>query len=301
MMKTLFQRLLCRSGLVGVALASGVLVASASHSWGPYHWARTGNPFSLPIGDNTTTLDWQMTLGQVVSDWATLEGNNVSTTGATTTPYSTEVVTPVKVTGVAGSKCRAVQGTTQVCNKSYGKNGWLGLATIYISSNHITQGLAKMNDTYLSASGGKYNTVHERRHVMCQEVAHTFGLNHQSTNGDSLYTCMDYFSNTGANANSSKSTIPNYHDYEELSQVYNHTDSTTTVSDSAVGPAKGRPQEDDDNPRNWGRLLHQSQDGRSAVYEQDLGLGNKIIRHVLWTDETTAKCTGCDHRFHDVE
>jgi hypothetical protein len=29
--------------------------ASANHSWGSYHWARTSNPFNLKLGDNVSS------------------------------------------------------------------------------------------------------------------------------------------------------------------------------------------------------------------------------------------------------
>ena len=43
-----------------VAMASlvGALPASANHSWGNYHWARTANPFTVKLGDNLTG-DWK--------------------------------------------------------------------------------------------------------------------------------------------------------------------------------------------------------------------------------------------------
>ncbi|HEX9422207.1 MAG TPA: hypothetical protein VF899_03135 [Pyrinomonadaceae bacterium] len=77
-----------------------------------------------------------------------------------------------------------------------------------------------MNDTYFNTS--TYNNPNEKLHVMCQEIGHTFGLDHQSTSAASLNTCMDYFSNTGTNANSTLSTHPNTHDYDELVTIYTH-------------------------------------------------------------------------------
>ena len=45
-----------------------------------------------------------------------------------------------------------VTGKMKVCNANYGYNGyngWAGLASINVNSNgHITQGTAKMNDSY---------------------------------------------------------------------------------------------------------------------------------------------------------
>ena len=188
-----------------------------------------------------------------------------------------------------------VAGTTQVCNGSYGNNGWLGLASIYITGGtHITQGSAKMNDTYFDTA--TYNNPNERLHVMCQEVAHTFGLDHQSTDGSSQNTCMDYFSNTGAtNAGSTLSTKPNAHDFDELNIIYQHLDSTTTVAAMAALAASVSDVTDDKN--SWGHLIRQSANGRSSIYERFNGDGSKTLTHVYWTLEAASNCPGCDHRY----
>ncbi|MEO5894974.1 MAG: hypothetical protein ABIS06_04685 [Vicinamibacterales bacterium] len=61
-------------------------------------------------------------------------------------------------------RCAMVGGTTQVCNDTYGRNGWLGLASINITGGvHITQGSAKMNDTYFNTS--TYNNLNEKKPV----------------------------------------------------------------------------------------------------------------------------------------
>jgi hypothetical protein len=115
---------------------------------------------------------------------------------------------------------------------------------------------------------------------------------------------MDYYSNTGVNATNTQSTIPNYHDYEQLSKIYNgHVDKSTTVATiaSALATQADANPSDDDNQRQWGRLLSQSKNGRSSVYEQTLENGIQIVRHVFWTEETAAKCQACDHRFHDKD
>jgi len=150
--------------LAVVSLIAGSTPASANHSWSTYHWARTSNPFTLQLGNNMSSL-WPSYLGQTSTDW-----------NANTTAFPTVLTTAV-VAGTSGGNCRAVAGTTQVCNKNYGFNGWLGLASIWISGGHITQGTAKMNDSYFGLS--TYNNPNEKQHVVCQEVAHTFGLAHQ--------------------------------------------------------------------------------------------------------------------------
>ena len=261
-------------------------VAHADHAWGNYHWARTASPFTLKLGDNMSG-SWKSYLAQTSSDW-----NSPELVGVGNSPILTAVAA-----GSAGRRCRAVAGTSQVCNGSYGKNGWLGLATIRISGDHITQGSAKMNDTYFSAS--PYNNPNEKLHVVCQEIAHTFGLDHQSEDGSSQNSCMDYFSNTGADAGSTLSTKPNAHDFDELNLIYAHLDSTTTLAASATQPSASNGVHHDD-PKSWGIHRSQSANGRSSIYEMDHGNGNKTITHVLWTRETAARCPSCDHRYdHD--
>ena len=187
-----------------------------------------------------------------------------------------------------------VAGTTQVCNGTYGNNGWLGLASIYVTGGvHITQGSAKVNDTYFNTS--TYNNPNEREHVMCQEVAHTFGLDHQSTDGSSQNTCMDYFSNTGPNATSTLSTKPNAHDFAELNSIYAHLDSTTTVA-ALTSPAASSSDVTDD-PNSWGQLMSQSRDGRSSKYEKVNRDGSLTLTHVYWTLEAAVECPSCDHRY----
>ena len=266
-----------------VALVLFVNVASATHSWGGYHWARSTPQFTLQLGNNLSA-GWQTQLSKASSDW-----NSPQLFGASSTPLLTAIVA-----GQSNRNCRMVAGTTQVCDAAYGYNGWLGLASINVTSGlHITRGSAKMNDTYFNTS--TYNNPNEREHVMCQEVAHTFGLDHQSTDGSSLNTCMDYFSNTGANATSTLSTTPNSHDFEELNIIYAHLDTTTTVAQK-TSKSSGADVDITDDPNSWGMLVSQSNNGRSSIYERYNPDGSKTVTHVYWTVEEAAKCPSCDHR-----
>lgn len=259
--------------------ASMVNRKPANHSWGNYHWATTALPATLKVGDCLTSADWKNQLDLTNADW-----NNPAAFGATSTP-----ILLTKMACAPTKKCTMVKGTTQVCNGNYGKNGWLGLASINISGDHITQGTAKMNDSYFSTA--KYNNPNERRHVMCQEIAHTFGLGHQSEDGSSQDSCMDYFSNTGVNATSTLSTRPNAHDFEELNLIYDHVDGTTTLASSTSATSNM------DDPKNWGELVSQSRNGRGSYYEKRHENGSVTITHVYWTEEAAARCHHCDHRF----
>ncbi len=242
-------------------LLSALFLAStpalASHSWGDYHWARSANPFTLKLGDNLTS-NWDPILATTSADWS-----------------ASSVLDTTVVAGQGGSNCKATTGRIEVCNRKYGNNGWLGIAQIYLSGAHITKGTTKVNDTYFNTS--KYNTPAWRNLVMCQEVGHDFGLDHQDENFDNapLGTCMDYTSDPTPNQH------PNTHDYDQLTTIYAHLDSFTTVSAALSTVGRGQAEAGDD-PSSWGQKVRQN--GRSAVYEKDFGNGEKILTHVFYAD-----------------
>ena len=188
------------AAMTAVVLATS---ASANHSWGGYHWARTtNNEFTLKVGDNVSGL-WEGMLNTAISDWS-----------------QSTVLNLQKVAGGTRPKpCKATSGQIEVCSASYGNTGWLGLAQIWITGGtHITQGIVKNNDYYFGNSSYQYNNTAEMQHVICQEIGHTFGLDHQDESGISLDTCMDYYHNTSAS--DTKSTHPNAGDYDELRCIY---------------------------------------------------------------------------------
>ena len=259
-MRTRLVVVLAAAAVAGLSVTSP---AGATHSWGGYHWARTANPFTLKVGANLTS-GWTSYYNATVSDW---------NAGA--------VLQLAPVAGTSNKRCSAVTGTVQVCNGRYGNNGWLGLASISITGGtHITKGTAKMNDTYFDTS--TYNNPNEREHVMCQEVGHTFGLDHQSTDGSSQNTCMDYFSNTGANATSTVSTKPNQHDFDELATIYAHFDSSTTIAAGTSSAAAGNEVGDDRST--WGQEVERGAHNEYSVFVRDFGGGQKVITHVTWAN-----------------
>jgi hypothetical protein len=228
-----------------VVVGSGVLVnpAAANHSWNGYHWARQANPFTVALGDNVDAR-WDAYLASASNDWS------ASTAGS-----------PLRTTVAAGAtnpkQCRATLGRVEVCNAAYGRRGWLGIATISANQGHITQGTAQMNDTYYDTAF--YNTPFWRGAVMCQEVGHTFGLDHQDESGADLHTCMDYATNPDAD-----NTHPNYHDYEELATIYAHLDATTTVGLSAQAGAHPYRTDRNDGKRT-SKIVERFADGSQRV------------------------------------
>jgi hypothetical protein len=203
---------------VAAIAAISAPAAFANHSWGGYHWARTSNPFTIKLGDNVSGL-WDGMLATASSDWS----------------QSTVMDTNIVAGGARPKNCRPTAGRVEVCNASYGNTGWLGVAQIWLTGGtHIVQGTVKNNDYYFGSSSYQYNNTAEMQHVICQEIGHTFGLDHQDESGISLNTCMDYYHNTSAT--DTKSTHPNRHDYDELTTIYSHLDSSTTIGSSSLVP-----------------------------------------------------------------
>ena len=262
-----------RSASVAAALVLGVVgtvVVSANHSWGGYHWARTESPFTLKTGDNVDSR-WDAFLDEAISDW-----------------NQSAVLDLQKVAGGAKPRnCRPTAGRIEVCNASYGTNGWLGIAQIWITGGtHITQGTTKLNDSYFNTT--TYDTPAWRRLVTCQEVAHDFGLDHQDENfsNPNLGTCMDYTSDPdGGGAFGPTNEHPNAHDFEELSLIYSHVDNVTTAGSSLPnGTPSAMSDIELEGPNQWGKLVRASRNNRVQVFEADFGRGHKVITHVFWAD-----------------
>lgn len=242
------------------ALAASPASVEASHSWGGYHWARSSNPVTISVVDSMTT-DWDDNLNIAISDWdASSVLNIVKETGSTTSRTRRQ--------------CRPVAGKVRACNSTYGNNGWLGLAQIWLSGSHITQGTAKMNDTYLASSS---YTETNRQHVICQEIGHDWGLDHQDTSGADLNTCMDY-------SNALDNPHPNAHDYEELGIIYSHLDGGALAPNAGLEAPAGFANADVHAVENWGALVSESADGHSALYVRDFGNGFQIFTFVFWAE-----------------
>ena len=275
-----------------VAVTYGAVVSAADpveHRWGNYHWA--SDNVVLTVGTNfsgTGWGNWDSPLGPfgvALSDW-----NQSSVLALTPREGDT-----------SSRRCRPANGTIEVCSHTYGNNGWLGVAGISVSGNHIVKAYAKMNDTYY-CEGCSYDTPAWRALVMCQEVGHDFGLSHQDENfnNENLDTCMDYTSSPESNQQ------PNDWDYEVLRRIYdNHTVQYAESDGGSTGggPCRGGPKKCGAAPPpafdmelsdigQWGQLLGTSQDGGQSTFVQDFGNGHRIYTHVTWTLEVAEQLRG---------
>ena len=259
-----------RALVVAPLVATGFVAApSAEHWWGGYHWARESNTFTLKVGDKVSS-GWDPYLIEALSDW------------------SQSSVLDLQKTGGKGNGCQPQAGMILACAARYGSNGWLGIAQVWVTEGvHITQSIIRMNDTYFVTS--LYNKPEWKRMVMCQEIAHAFGLDHQDEIFDNtnLGSCMDYTSNPlGPPSNEHPGGLVD-NDYAQIEMIYgSHLDNTTTVAKSSLPksmpPAMG--QISFDTPAQWGRLVRTNANGRAQVYELDFSRGYKVITHVFWAD-----------------
>ncbi len=256
-----------------LVIGAAVSVAQASHSWGNYHWGRTANPFQLQLGNNVTS-NWDAYLNTTASDWS-----------------KSSVLNTISVPGATNPKnCRPTNGRVEVCNNRYGNNGWLGIAQIWISGSHITQGVVKVNDTYFNTS--TYNKPEWRNFVMCQEVGHTLGLDHQDEDfyNANLGTCMDYTNSPASNQH------PNAHDFSQLESIYAHLDSVNTVlastADNGGSGGKGRGKGQIENvggdldfneSSNWGEEVRKDAKGRGSLHVRQVGK-DKVFTFVIWAN-----------------
>lgn len=269
-------------GSTFLTLALGAAPAAATHAWDGLHWART-TTLNIRFADDVSSL-WDPYLPVAAVDWTKAVPLDAAIVPGYKNPYS----------------CSATYGRVEVCSYRYGYNGWLGIAQVYTSSGHIIAARVGLNDTYFAYAS--YNSPAWRQFVVCQEVGHTFGLDHQDetkTNAN-LGSCMDYTSDPSGTkgTNGTLGNLrPNAHDYDQLKLIYGHNDgwqlsSTQPISTAALGAAeqlvrRGIPNEfgmPSFDRREWGRIVAIDRKGRGRVFSSRPSAGVELTTFVLWTD-----------------
>jgi PKD repeat protein len=184
------RRLTIRLSFICLAVAAaGPLLAD--HEWmcnstTPYHWAST----SVSIVPATEEIP-AGAIARPEVDYHTAYDNAVLLWHSTTMNLS-----------------YSSGGNLSLFYDTYGVNGWLGLATIWQSNCVISMARSQLNDTYLGNTGTYSRTNVD--HVACQEVGHTFGLDHNRTSNT---TCMNDNILTAG-------TQINQHDRDTLDCIY---------------------------------------------------------------------------------
>ena len=240
-----------------VAVVVAAVPVFANHAWGTYHWRRTAAQVTPPVTMNLTGA-WPSYASRVMTDW------NASTYIESSWGF-----------GAISSRrrCTSATGQIEVCNDTYGQNGWLGIAGISLSGGHIVKGYTKLNDTYYNTA--KYNTPAWRRMVFCQEVGHDYGLGHVNETFTDLNTgsCMDYTNDPsgllGTNGTLSNE-YPNSHDYSMLAAIYQHLDSVSaTLPFDAMTSDATRPIKVEEflaKADQWGEPVAFDPEGRPTTF-----------------------------------
>ena len=176
----------------------------------------------------------------------------------------------------------------------------MGGASIWATrgrSNHIVQAVVKVNDFFFDVGDDAL-----RDYVMCQEVGHTFGLDHQDTtfNTANLGSCMDYTNDPDGTAldpgdPQPDNRYPNKHEYDEMRKIYSHLNPTnaTTDDDDESSKDKGNNGKNPnkagvadaitpDNSSAWGQAIRQDAQGSNILFERNLANGQVLITYVIW-------------------
>lgn len=250
------------AALGGLILAGPIVQGAMATEQGKfkYHWGRRDMPFELEIGDNVKRT-WNRYLDRSIDDWA-----------------DSRAVEPVEANGSsAPAKCDNTKGRVEVCSSFYGQTGWLGLTRITFDrkNDHITSATVKINDSYFTS--GKYNDPDAKRHTMCHELGHAFGLDHTDN-----ASCM----------NDSESAIfnnvdPLKGDFKKLRKKYDHRDDKREVTVgrdrngralTGAGPTGFFDVETMPNAKTGPA-------GNHTKTVEALPTGEKVVTYISWIDE----------------
>lgn len=152
--------------MLGLVLGTGLVLAN--HPWicsgsTAYHWPSRTVRYAAPVEEKAGG----QALGRSASSYTSAYSGSIRVWDGTVMSL------------VSGTDLRLYYDT-------YGFTGWLGLATIFPNNCVISRATSKLNDSYLRSTSRYSQTNID--HVACQEVGHTFGLDH---NRSASNTCMN--------------------------------------------------------------------------------------------------------------
>ena len=176
------------------------------------HWEKKDTAIlTLSVGNNHNG-QWPSLLNDVGSNWNIYGGSYLA------------------INVVPGGT-----GDVESYNDNYGNTGWLGLASVWINGDHIIDGESKVNEYYINLNGYEgFDDPVEWQHVLCQEIGHTFGLDHHSK-GKDTDTCMN------DQTRPLNYPLPNSHDTKTLDKMYEEDHADEDGGGGGGGPGKCHP------------------------------------------------------------
>ena len=152
-----------------LALAAFPSSADANHSWGGYHWARTSNPFTIKLGDNVSG-SWDSNARHRL---VRLEPIHRARHHRRRRRNETEELP---------SHQRACRGLQRQLRQH--RLARCGADLDHRRRRTSPRVRSRITTTTSATRPTQYNNTAEMQHVICQEIGHTFGLDHQSTDRD---------------------------------------------------------------------------------------------------------------------
>jgi len=193
------------------ASALNVSTAMARNQWANYHWEFPSGQDQLTINVNNCqdgthlygynpndhfsgpNANWNTEIGNADTDIVVEDDSCPGLSTNTADPIGT--FNDRKVNHIYDATDPDGAGTVNAFNASYGNTGWVGVAIVELipssGDNHIVYGEVHLNDYYAGVYDA-YNKPLVMRKIQCQEIGHTFGLDHVKKDNSCMYSSMAF-------------------------------------------------------------------------------------------------------------